>query len=167
MKINEDGNLVAGFNSEAPYIFEPVTGYEKLHGDWLLSGLESRKFDNRIWTMPQTHRVKNEDAIKEMNAVLSVTKDRLKMQLGCRIITSNIKALKPGFIRLDKNEWSNDENCDSKENNRDVTKLLSVISAYYGHATLKVDFDETTQRLTLTRASIGAYARSHSWTFTR
>ena len=55
---------MAGSKSKVPYIFEPVTGYEKLEGTWLLSGLESRVFDDRIWTMPRTHRVKDEVALE-------------------------------------------------------------------------------------------------------
>jgi len=164
LEINEEGNLIAGSETDTPYVFEPVTGFEKLEGEWLLSGLESRSFDDRIWTMPRTHRVKNEALIKDLNIVLTVAESQLEIKKGCRVIISNIHSLRPGYIRLGKSEFS-DDNCEEKQYNRTTGQLLSVIGSGDKKGTVKVDYDAEAQTLILTRASIGSFSRSHSWIF--
>jgi len=152
-----------------PYInINSVAEFEKLEGEWLLSGLERRSFDNRIWSMPITHRVKNEASIKDMNMVLTVAQDHLKVKLGCKIVTSNIASLKSGFIRIEKSELSDDDNCEVKENvyNRTTGRILSVIDNHRKKGTVKLDYDEQAKTLTLTRVS-KVSSSSQSWIFSR
>lgn len=165
LKINEDGNLIAGAESDTPYIFDPVTGFEKAEGVWTLSGLEYRRFDSRVFTMPHVTRVRDETAIRELGVLLTVSPKQLKIQAGCNSAERNIVKIKPGFIRMEGKSVSFSDFCNAKEmiSNIPAYKLMSII----GGPVLKVDFNERTQTLTLTKSSIGSYGRSHSWIFSR
>lgn len=165
LKINDEGNLVLGQESDTPYIFEPVTGLEKAEGVWTLSGLEYRRFDSRVFTMPHVTKIYDEAAIRELDVKLTVKPKELKMKAGCNSANVKIEGMKPGFIRMEEKPHYLSDFCDPQEKISNIltSKLLSPV----GGPILKVDYDEHTQTLTLTKASIGAYGRSHSWIFSR
>lgn len=165
LKINDDGNLVAGAESDTPHIFDPVTGLEKAEGTWTLSGLEYRRFDSRIFTMPHVTKVHDETAIRELGVKLTVKPNELEIQAGCNSNNVKIDEIRRGFILMEKKSYFLSDICDPKEKISNI--LTRKLIAPVGGPVLKVDFDEHAQTLTLTRASIGAYARSHSWIFSR
>ena len=165
LKMNSDGTLIAGVQSEAPYIFDPITGLENAEGEWTLTGLELRSFDSRIFAMPSVKKVHDEQAIRDLGVKLTFSLSALEMQAGCNKLKMNIDKIKPGFIRMEDKAHHVDDFCDAKEVISGVLtrKLISII----GGPVLKIDFDEHAQTLTLTRATIGARSRSQSWIFSR
>lgn len=165
LTINADGNLVAGEQSETPYIFDPVTTLDKAQGDWTLTGLEYRSFDSRIFTLPNVFRVSDQDALRKSDVKLTVRPMQLNMKAGCNSIQVNIAQIKPDYLRMDDQKKSRSDYCNIDEviSGVQTVKLSSII----GGPIIKVDHDEHAQTLTLTRASIGAFGRSHSWIFSR